>query len=174
MDDQNMNNSQQPVSPPVAQAMPSASSTPTMAVQMDYAPFMSRMIAFVIDQVVIAFTVGLLATAIGMVGAGMTSGGLADSVSMLVNLLGFVAQMVYYVGLTHKKGATLGKMAVGIRVQRQSDGQNLTLVEAFLREVVGKFVSGIPLGLGYFWMLWDQNKQTWHDKIAKSVVVKAK
>ena len=29
----------------------------------------------------------------------------------------------------------------------------------------------IPLFLGYFWMLWDREKQTWHDKMAGSVVV---
>ena len=25
--------------------------------------------------------------------------------------------------------------------------------------------------LGYFWMLWDREKQTWHDKFANDVVV---
>jgi uncharacterized RDD family membrane protein YckC len=35
------------------------------------------------------------------------------------------------------------------------------------------FLSGQILGLGYFWMLWDDNDQTWHDKIVKSIVVKA-
>jgi uncharacterized RDD family membrane protein YckC len=25
--------------------------------------------------------------------------------------------------------------------------------------------------LGYFWMLWDNGKQTWHDKMARSFVV---
>ena len=31
--------------------------------------------------------------------------------------------------------------------------------------------SGIPCFLGYFWMLWDSEKQTWHDKMAITVVV---
>jgi uncharacterized RDD family membrane protein YckC len=35
-----------------------------------------------------------------------------------------------------------------------------------------KLVSGVALGLGYLWMLWDPNKQTWHDKVAKTYVVK--
>jgi uncharacterized RDD family membrane protein YckC len=34
-----------------------------------------------------------------------------------------------------------------------------------------KILSAIPCGLGYFWMLWDPNKQTWHDKIVGSYVV---
>jgi uncharacterized RDD family membrane protein YckC len=34
------------------------------------------------------------------------------------------------------------------------------------------YVSQLALLLGYLWMLWDPNKQTWHDKVAQSVVVK--
>ncbi len=36
---------------------------------------------------------------------------------------------------------------------------------------VGRIASTIPCLLGYFWMLWDSEKQTWHDKIATTVVV---
>ena len=35
----------------------------------------------------------------------------------------------------------------------------------------GRIISTIPLFLGYFWMLWDREKQCWQDKIAGSVVV---
>lgn len=41
-----------------------------------------------------------------------------------------------------------------------------------LREVIGKWVSGLVFGLGYFWAIWDKDGQTWHDKIAGTVVVK--
>ena len=33
------------------------------------------------------------------------------------------------------------------------------------------FLSALALGLGYFWMLWDPRRQTWHDKAAGTVVV---
>jgi uncharacterized RDD family membrane protein YckC len=36
---------------------------------------------------------------------------------------------------------------------------------------VGRILSAIVCLLGYFWMLWDKEKQTWHDKFAASVVV---
>ena len=39
--------------------------------------------------------------------------------------------------------------------------------------LIGRYISTIPLFLGYFWMLWDPNKQTWHDKIANCLVVPA-
>jgi uncharacterized RDD family membrane protein YckC len=40
-----------------------------------------------------------------------------------------------------------------------------------LLRYIGRIVSTIPCLLGYFWMLWDGEKQTWHDKFAGSVVV---
>ena len=36
-----------------------------------------------------------------------------------------------------------------------------------------RYLSAQVLFLGYWWMLWDDNRQTWHDKIVSSIVVKA-
>ena len=41
-----------------------------------------------------------------------------------------------------------------------------------MREVVGKFISGLVLNLGYLWVIWDGQKQGWHDKIADTYVVR--
>jgi len=41
-----------------------------------------------------------------------------------------------------------------------------------LRETLGKIVSGLFLGLGYFWAVFDRDSQAWHDKIAGTVVLK--
>jgi uncharacterized RDD family membrane protein YckC len=67
-------------------------------------------------------------------------------------------------------GQTPGKKALGIRVISLSDGGPIGYGRAFIR-YIGRIVSGIPIALGYFWMLWDKEKQTWHDKFAGSVVV---
>jgi uncharacterized RDD family membrane protein YckC len=34
-----------------------------------------------------------------------------------------------------------------------------------------RILSALPLFLGYFWMIWDAEKQTWHDKLVGTVVV---
>lgn len=75
---------------------------------------------------------------------------------------------IYFIG---KSGATPGKKIMKIRVVK-ADGSAVGYGGAFLREVVGKFISGIILLIGYFWMLWDPNKQALHDKIAGTYVVK--
>lgn len=68
------------------------------------------------------------------------------------------------------RGQTVGKMAVGIRVYDLAGGGSIGYGRAFIR-YIGRYVSAIVFLLGYFWMLWDKEKQTWHDKLAGSVVV---
>jgi uncharacterized RDD family membrane protein YckC len=86
--------------------------------------------------------------------------------------LALIISIAYYTYLEGSEdGQTLGKRACGIRV-RSVDGGSIGHTRAFLR-FVGRYISAIPIGLGYLWMLWDPNKQTWHDKIANSVVVPA-
>jgi uncharacterized RDD family membrane protein YckC len=81
--------------------------------------------------------------------------------------------LVYFVGLTYYKGATLGKMFFGLRVVGDKK-QKLGVWQVVLRETVGKFVSGIVLGLGFVWILFDVKRQGWHDKIANTRVIEEK
>lgn len=75
-------------------------------------------------------------------------------------------------------GATVGKFAAGIRVRRV-DGTTVTWREAALRPILPAALD-LPRagGLGLLklvddlWMLWDARKQTLHDKLAGTIVVK--
>ncbi len=67
-------------------------------------------------------------------------------------------------------GASLGKMAMRIKIVG-TNGSNISYGTAFLR-CIGTIISSIPLYLGYLWMLWDGRKQTWHDKIASTCVIR--
>lgn len=128
-----------------------------------YAGFFHRLVAGFIDGVLVAVGSGIISGVFGLMG---------DAGKTLASLVTMVLGYAYYVYFISHRGQTLGKQAMGIRVQNIETGQNLDMVSAILREVVGKFISALVLCLGYFWMLWDDKKQTWHDKIAKSVVVK--
>jgi len=78
---------------------------------------------------------------------------------------------IYYTALEgSQRGQTVGKMAVGIRVISYADGGPIGYGRAFIRWL-GRILSSIVILLGYFWMLWDRERQTWHDKLANSVVV---
>jgi uncharacterized RDD family membrane protein YckC len=37
---------------------------------------------------------------------------------------------------------------------------------------LGYLVSAIPLGLGYLWMIRDDRRQCWHDKMGGTLVVR--
>jgi uncharacterized RDD family membrane protein YckC len=72
-------------------------------------------------------------------------------------------------GLT---GQTLGKRVAGIRVVDANTGQPGIGFGRAVGRYFARILSAIPCLLGYFWMLWDARKQTWHDKLVNTVVVK--
>ena len=96
----------------------------------------------------------------------LKQGALYQTLSTVVSL----AYFTYFEG--GATGQTLGKKAIGIRVYDFREGGSIGYGRGLLRQF-GKWLSAIPLGLGYFWMLWDKEKQCWQDKIAGSVVVPA-
>lgn len=67
-------------------------------------------------------------------------------------------------------GQTLGMRAWKIRVQR-TNGLGISWTQALLR-FVGAIISWLALGLGFFWMLADPRKQTWHDRFSGTVVAR--
>lgn len=70
-----------------------------------------------------------------------------------------------------KKGATPGKMLFGLQVRDAKTGQFISAPRALLR-YFSYLISYLILCLGFIWAGFDKKKQGWHDKIAKTVVVK--
>ncbi|WP_243091205.1 RDD family protein [Thermus neutrinimicus] len=86
-------------------------------------------------------------------------------------LFNWLPSWAYYVVFTALYGATPGKMALGLKVVR-TDGQPVDWLTAFMREVVGKTLSTLPLLLGYLWAFFHPKHQAWHDLIADTLVVR--
>jgi uncharacterized RDD family membrane protein YckC len=86
---------------------------------------------------------------------------------------GLVVAAAYFTYFHGRTGQSPGDAALGIKVIdfKERTGLPVGYPRAFLRWLVSA-VSLIVLLLGYLWMLWDDEKQTWHDKAAGSVVVK--
>lgn len=84
-------------------------------------------------------------------------------------VLPFLITMVFWV----YKAATPGKMVMGLKIVDAKTLEKASNGKLILR-YVGYYVSLIGLGLGYLWVAWDKKKQGWHDKIAGTVVIKAK
>lgn len=82
--------------------------------------------------------------------------------------IAFVIVTLGYVGFLSRllsKGMTLGKKLLGVKVVEKLTGNNPGFWRMLLRETIGKGVSGLVFGLGYFWAIWDKDGQAWHDKI---------
>jgi uncharacterized RDD family membrane protein YckC len=135
--------------PPAAGWQPGGPSGPR-------ASFGRRLVAYLIDAVLIGIVVLIL------------NAFLDDDVAGLIGILVGVAYFAYFEG--GPRGQTLGKSALGIRVVDFNTGGAIGYGRGVLR-YVGRILSGLVCLLGYFWMLWDREKQCWHDKIATTVVV---
>lgn len=85
------------------------------------------------------------------------------STLLLFSLFGFFAKF-----WTHN-GQTLGMQVWGVRIQN-SDGTAIDLWQALLRFMIA-IGSWLLFGLGFWWMLWDKQKRTWHDIYSESQVV---
>jgi uncharacterized RDD family membrane protein YckC len=70
-----------------------------------------------------------------------------------------------------RQGLTPGKKLLSLQVVDAQTGRIPGFGKMFLREIVGRFVSGVAFGVGYLWAIFDKNAQAWHDKIAGTVVL---
>jgi uncharacterized RDD family membrane protein YckC len=120
------------------------------------ASFGVRLVAAIIDGIIVGI--------VGLLGYVLFSRALGQLVNVVLGL-------VYYTYLEGSpSGQTVGKRAMNIRVVDLESGASIGSSRALIR-YVGRIISGIACGVGYLWMLWDREKQTWHDKLSNSVVV---
>ena len=78
--------------------------------------------------------------------------------------------LAYFIVPTGLFGRTVGKWVAGISVVDEQ-GEKPGIALAIPREAVGRFVSAITFGIGLIWVIFDDKRQGWHDKIAGTYVV---
>ena len=140
-----------------------------------YAGFITRLTAFVVDQAIVAFISLSIVLAVHFALNAFRVNQLFgfDDIPWQV-AIGFgvgvylVISIAYDLGFWMLTGQTPGKRLMGVRVLR-SDGQRLQLGNAIRRELA-YVLSGI-LFLGYLWILFDNRRRGWHDKLAGTIVV---
>jgi uncharacterized RDD family membrane protein YckC len=149
-----------------------------------YAGFVSRFSAFLIDvigivliSVSITWFVNVIAEML-RVGAileitmqqtsfqGLSGETFSPLVGVILTVMYIVGYHVFFWSLT---GQTPGKIMLGLRVVT-TKGKKVNLLRALLR-FFGYLVSAVPLFLGYAWILVDDRRQGWHDKISGTFVV---
>jgi uncharacterized RDD family membrane protein YckC len=114
-----------------------------------------RFAAALIDGIIVAIVGTILARTLGPVGS-------------VLALALYISYYAYFEGSA--SGQTVGKRGMGIRVY-DLRGRGPIGFGRGVGRYFARILSAIPLFLGYFWMLWDGEKQTWHDKLVGTVVV---
>ena len=153
--------------------------TPQPVILGRYAGFFSRAAAYVLDRAIVSGISFLITVAIDYVLSffrldqwletlsqrAALNAGLA--ILLLIVGIHLLISIGYNVGFWMMSGQTPGKRILGVRVIR-TDGTRLRLGNA-LRRQVGYWISSI-FYLGFLWILFDNRRQGFHDKIAGTVV----
>lgn len=145
------------------------------AYQPHYASFWERLGAYVIDSIVLSIP-SYLVMFLVMFGMGMNDPQALESgegvgAMMAMYAVLFVLVIAYFPLMeSSKHRATLGKMALKIQVNNAQGGR-ISTGQAFGR-FFGKIISGLIIYIGYLMVLWDDENQALHDKMAKTWVVR--
>lgn len=149
-----------------------------------YAGFWKRFAAYLIDALILsaAYFV-LLVPFLGLLGLGAVSAEVTESEEVALGF--FIAAMSAYLFAilaitiagwlyfalmeSSSKGATLGKMALGIKVT-DLNGNKISFGRATGR-YFGKIVSGMILYIGFIMAGFTEKKQALHDMMAGCLVV---
>jgi len=141
-----------PASGPTPQAAPGPTPAPAAATAaLPRAGFWVRMGALLLDALLVGFVVHVL---------------------LHEHHLHLLVLAVYGAVMWKLRGSTIGGIVFDLRVVRR-DGRAVDWETAIVR-ALGCFLSLAVAGLGFFWIAFDDDKQAWHDKIAGTVVVRAK
>ena len=136
--------------------------------ELEYVGFWARVGASLIDTVLLGIIVWPLLTA-------FYGDAYWDEESMVKGpmdfLLSWVLPMVAVIVFWVAKQATPGKMAISAKIVDAKTGAAPSTGQ-FIGRYLAYFLSGLPFGLGIFWVAFDGRKQGWHDKLAGTVVVR--
>jgi uncharacterized RDD family membrane protein YckC len=142
-----------PISPrPAVAAMPAVPAT-----SLPRAEFFIRVAALLLDVVLVGVVVAFL------------NGPLPRPFEL--HFSGFMLALATYGAVMWKtKGTTIGGIVCSLKVVRV-DNREIDWATAIVR-ALSCFLSMIVVGLGFIWIAIDDDKQSWHDKIAGTAVVR--
>jgi uncharacterized RDD family membrane protein YckC len=129
----------------------------------ELAGFSLRLLAQVIDL----FWLLPLSILLGTVAVFVNAGPMSIGGEVMANIIGALVVLLFWV----ERQATPGKMVLGLRIV-DADSGGPPAVQSLVVRYIGYLVAALPLGLGFLWVLWDPRRQGWHDKMARTLVVR--
>jgi uncharacterized RDD family membrane protein YckC len=143
--------------------------TPPGTTSVGYGGFWIRLVAYVLDGILLSIATGILGFVTGM---SIDTNDFAHF-DYTTNIGSLVIGWLYFSLMeSSARGATVGKMAVGLRVVTEQ-GQRLSFANATGR-YFAKFISAIILFVGFIMVAFTDRKRGLHDMIASTLVVKVR
>lgn len=128
---------------------------------LEFAGPLRRVYAFAVDIGLLLMLKFIVDSASGQIGFNL------DPRRSIFEVAIFLAYFILPTGLF---GRTIGKWVAGVSVIDE-EGNKPGVALAIPREAVGRFVSAITFGIGLIWVIFDDKRQGWHDKIAGTYVI---
>jgi len=150
-----------------------------VSVRRERAGFASRAIAFSIDLILVGgilLAIGLFVQLLGtyfplnrLLAQAVSPSAGEQARSPIALGAAILIYALYSIACWALLGQTPGKALLGLRVER-TNGDRVSVRRSILR-YVAYWVSALPLFLGFLWILVDDERQGWHDKIADTRVI---
>ena len=131
---------------------------------LEFAGPLRRTYAFAIDIGILLMVVFIVGPIFG------SSEGIFNIFSIQTAIIDVFIFLAYFIIPTGIFGRTIGKWVAGISVVDE-EGNKPGVAIVIPREIVGRFVATITFGIGIIWVIFDEKRQGWHDKIAGTYVV---
>ncbi len=128
-----------------------------------------RAIAYSIDEILVSVLFMVLYTS-----SYPPTNDVEQTINMISNLIIYVIllKIIYQAFFVWMYGATLGKIFMKIRVVSLYDIEKPSLLHSILRATV-RILSENIFYLGFLWAFLNPKKETWHDKVAGTLVINA-
>lgn len=139
------------------------------------AGFWRRLLAWFIDSIImglISFPIAMIAS-FAMIYLQDSNPSLATGLYLGTNALNYVFYYAYVYYFLTRKGATPGKMVLGIKVVDSSTGTYLGGKQVAMREIVGRIACVITLGIGYLIIPFRKDRCGLHDFIGGTRAIRA-
>ncbi len=138
--------------------------------QLEYVGFWPRFGAFIIDSILVSIVLFPLANWAYDDMSGIPMGMFWSPASIFFNgIAPAIAIIIFWI----YRQATPGKMLIHAKIVDATTGGKPSTGQMIGR-YFAYYVSTIPLCLGFLWIAFDPRKQGWHDKLAGTLVVRAR
>jgi len=140
--------------------------------QYHYAGFLRRLLAFLLDTLMISLvSTGLAISIYGLEHVmQMKSISIAAEMDWNLLMLDQLLPAIWTISFWLMWKATPAKLLLDCQVVDANSLQKARLGQLVLRYLC-YIISAIPLGLGFLWIAFSKRNQGWHDKLSNTVVI---